>query len=98
MAIVGAYLLVTNPQTNTVTALNIDTRRLAAVVSVGREPRHIVVTPDSQYALVLDEKSGDLAVIRIASLAARPNYKSAPLFTVLPAGNKPVSAAVVTLA
>jgi YVTN family beta-propeller protein len=97
MAIVGAYLLVTNPQTNTVTALDIDARRLAAVVSVGREPRHIVVTPDSQYALVLDEKSGDLAVIRIASLAAR-HYKSAPVFTVLPAGNKPVSAGVVTLA
>jgi YVTN family beta-propeller protein len=97
MAIVGPYLLVTNPQTNTVTALDIDTRRLAAVVSVGREPRHIVVTPDSQYALVLDEKSGDLAVIRIASLAAR-HYKSAPLFTLLPAGNKPVSAGVVTLA
>jgi YVTN family beta-propeller protein len=97
MAVVNAYLLVTNPQTNTVTALDIDTRRLAAVVSVGREPRHIVVTPDNQYALVLDEKSGDLAVIRIASLAAR-HYKSAPLFTVLPAGNKPVSAGVVTVA
>jgi YVTN family beta-propeller protein len=97
MAIVGSYLLVTNPQTSSVTALDIDTRRLAAVVSVGREPRHITITPDDQYALVLDEKSGDLAVIRIASLAAR-HYKAAPVFTVLPAGQKPVGAAVVTLA
>ena len=103
MAVVGplsggaSYLLVTNPQTNTVTVLDIDTRRLAAVVPVGREPRHILITPDNQYALVLDEKSADLAVIRIASLAAR-HYKSAPLFTMLPVGEKPVSAGVVTLA
>jgi DNA-binding beta-propeller fold protein YncE len=91
------YLLVANPQTNTITALDIDTRRLAAVVSVGREPRHILITPDNQYALVLNERSGDLAVIRIASLTAR-HYKSAPLFTMLPVGDKPVSAGVVTLA
>jgi YVTN family beta-propeller protein len=101
MAVVGAnganYLLVTNPETNTVTALDVDTRRLAAVVSVGNQPRHILVTPDRQYALVLNEGSGDLAVIRIASLAAR-RYKSAPLFTLIPVGEKPVDAAVVTLA
>jgi YVTN family beta-propeller protein len=95
----GSYLLVANPDTDTVTALTIDTRRLAAVVSVGREPRHIVITPDQQYALVLNEKSGDLAVIRIASLAAH-HYKTAPapVFTMLPVGEKPVSAGVVALA
>jgi YVTN family beta-propeller protein len=97
MAVAGAYLLVTNPETNTVTALDVNTHRLAAVVNVGREPRHILVTPDRQYGLVLNEASGDLAVIRIASLAAR-RYKSAPLFTLIPVGEKPVDAAVVTLA
>ena len=101
MAVVGSnganYLLVTNPETNTVTALDVDTRRLAAVVNVGREPRHILVTPDSQYALVLNEGSGDLAVIRIASLTAH-RYKPTPLFTLIPVGEKPVDAAVVTLA
>jgi DNA-binding beta-propeller fold protein YncE len=97
MAIVGPYLLVTNPDTGMVTALDIETRRLAAVVAVGREPRHILITPDRQYALVLNEKSGDLAVIRIASLATR-RYKSAPLFAMLPVGEKPVSAGVVSLA
>ncbi|MBV8732908.1 MAG: beta-propeller fold lactonase family protein [Acidobacteriia bacterium] len=97
MAMAGSYLLVTNPETNTVTALDIDSRRLAAVVSVGREPRHIVITPDNQYALVLNEKSADLAVIRIASLATK-RYKTAPLFTMLPVGDKPVSAGVVTIA
>jgi YVTN family beta-propeller protein len=101
MAVTGAgganYLLVTNPETNSVTALDVDTHRLAAVVNVGREPRHILVTPDRQYALVLNEGSGDLAVIRIASLAAR-RYKSAPLFTLIPVGEKPVDAAVVNFA
>jgi YVTN family beta-propeller protein len=100
MAVVGSNLLVTNPQTNSVTVLDIDTYRLVAIVEVGTEPREILVTPDNQYALVLNEKSGDLAVIRIAALSARDRtrrYKSAPLFTLIPVGAKPVSAAVVTL-
>jgi YVTN family beta-propeller protein len=101
MAVVPAqggtrYLLVTNPGTSRVTVLDVDTRKLMAVVNVGREPRAIITTPDNQYALVLNEKSGDVAVIRISSLAAR-RYKSAPLFTLIPVGQKPVSAAVVTL-
>ena len=96
------YLLVTNPETNSVTALAFDNmgRKLVAVVQVGEEPRHIVITPDRQYALVLNQKSGDLAVIRIWSLAQAPNgalrrFKTAPLFTLVPVGEKPVSAAVV---
>jgi len=91
------YLLVSNPATNSVTVLDVDSRRLVAVVEVGREPGSILITPDNQYALVLNEKSGDLAVIRIAALAAR-RFKSAPLFTLIPVGQRPVGAAVVTLA
>jgi len=100
MAVVNNILLVTNPETNTVTALDIETRKLVAVIEVGQEPREILITPDNQYALVLDQKSGDLAVIRVAALAGRDwvrRYKSAPLFTVIPVGQKPVSAAVVRL-
>ncbi len=98
MAVSGSYLLVTNPQTNSITVLDIDTRKLVALVQVGQEPREILVTPDEQYALVLNQKSGDLAVIRMFSLTTRrPNYKLAPLFTLIPVGAKPVSAAVVPL-
>lgn len=89
-------LLVANPETNSVTVLDIAYRKLAAVVQVGQEPHEILITPDNQYALVLNQKSGDLAVIRIAALAAR-RYKSAPLFDLIPVGQKPVSAAVMTL-
>ena len=42
-------------------------------------------------------KSGDLALIRIFSLRARYRYTPAPLFTMIPVGEKPVSAAVVAL-
>jgi DNA-binding beta-propeller fold protein YncE len=108
MAVTGEpphLLLVTNPETGTVTVLSFDNmgRKLVGVVQVGQEPRHILITPDQQYALVLNEKSGDLAVVRIRLLknqdasklpALRP-YRPTPLFTMIPIGEKPVSAAVV---
>jgi DNA-binding beta-propeller fold protein YncE len=92
-----SYLLVANPETGGITVFDVDTRKLVALVQVGRQPGCILVTPDGQYALVLNEESGDLAVIRIFSLAARYRYKPAPLFTLIPVGEKPVSAAVVAL-
>ena len=87
-----------------VTVLDVETGKLVALVQVGSEPRQIVITPDNEYALVLNEKSGDMAVIRIFSLGGNQvggervkRYKSAPLFTMIPVGERPVSAAVVAL-
>jgi YVTN family beta-propeller protein len=99
-----AYLLVANPDADSVTVLDVETGNLVALVQVGREPRQIVITPDNEYALVLNQKSGDMAVIRIFSLSGNQvggnrvrRYKSAPLFTMIPVGEGPVSAAVVAL-
>ena len=99
-----AYLLVANPDADSVTVLDVETGKLVALVQVGREPRQIVITPDNEYALVLNEKSGDMAVIRIFALGGNQvggdrvkRYKSAPLFTMIPVGERPVSAAVVAL-
>ena len=92
-----SYLLVANPETSDITVFDVDSRKLVAVVQVGRQPGSILITPDNQYVLVLNEESGDLAVIRIFSLAGRYRYKPAPLFTLIPVGEKPVSAAVVAL-
>ena len=92
-----SYLLVANPESSRITVFDVDMRKLVAVVQVGRRPGSILITPDNQYILVLNEQSGDLAVIRIFSLAARYRYKPAPLFTMIPVGEKPVSAAVVAL-
>ncbi len=90
------YLLVANPETDGLTVLDVETRKLVAIVNVGQQPGHILITPDKQYALVLNRRSGDLAVLRIPALAAR-RYKSAPLFTMIPVGEGPVDAAVVAI-
>lgn len=100
MAVTGtspAYLLVANPDTNSITALDMDTHRLVAAIQVGRGPGEIVLTPDNQYALAIDETSGDVAVIRLSTLAEPwvRRYKSAPLFNMIPVGNRPAGAAVV---
>jgi YVTN family beta-propeller protein len=87
------YLFVANPQSGEVTIVDIETHRVIAVVSVGQGPGFIAITPDRQYALVLNCVSGDMAVIRIEAIAAT-RAKSAPLFTMIPVGSKPVSAAV----
>ena len=60
------------------------------------------MTPDDEYALVLNQGSGDLAVIRMLSIGTGERnhparYRSAPLFTLIPVGEKPVSAAIVDL-
>ncbi len=87
------YLFVANAGSGEVTILDIETRRLLAVVPVGREPACIGLTPDQQYALVLNRASGDVAIIRVGSVAAK-RTKSAPLFTMIPVGSRPVSVAV----
>lgn len=96
-----SYLLVTNPETNSLTVLNFDNRgrKLVGVVQVGQEPRRVLLTPDEQYALVLNQKSGDLAVVRLKNLQTSDSlssrYRPTPLFAMVPVGEKPVSAAVV---
>ena len=97
-----AYLMLTNPQTDGITVLDTDNYSLVAVVQVGRGPCRILLTPDGQYALVLNEKSGDMAVVRMLALSTTPNggyrpYKPAPapIFTLIPVGDRPVSGAFV---
>ena len=99
-----SYLLLTNPEADTITVLDIRSYSLVASVQVGRGPSQIVLTPDGQYALVLDEKSGDMAVLRMLALSTTPNgsYRPfapiaapAPIFSMIPVGDRPVSAAMV---
>ena len=81
--------------------LDIETRRLVAVTPVGTEPSYITITPDGQYALVLNQVSGDMAVIRIPNVARaisqQRRSKKGPLFMLIPVGSKPVSAAIVAI-
>jgi DNA-binding beta-propeller fold protein YncE len=86
-------LLVANPEAGDVTILEIETVKLVAVVTVGSETGEIAVTPDSQYALVLNRQSGHLAVIGLWN-ATTNRSKTAPLFTTIPVGARPVALAV----
>jgi DNA-binding beta-propeller fold protein YncE len=87
------FLFVANPAGGSVTIFNIDTQHVVAVTAVGSQPGEIVITPDQQYALVLNRGSGDMAVIRIAAIQAGRS-KSAALFTMVPVGARPVSTIV----
>jgi YVTN family beta-propeller protein len=88
-------LFVASPQSGDVSILNIPTRKVIAVVPVGTDPGFIRVTPDDQYALILNRKSGDVAILSVAAITKNKNrYKTAALLTVIPVGSRPVSAAV----
>ena len=93
MAASQAFLFVANPSAGNVSILEINSRKVAAVVSVGTDPGFIAVTPDDQYALVLNRQSGDVSVLRVATIT-KNRERRASLLTVIPVGSKPVSAAV----
>ncbi|MGH9662325.1 MAG: YncE family protein, partial [Bryobacteraceae bacterium] len=88
-------LFVASPQSGDVTLMDITTSKIRGAVAVGAEPGHITVTPDDQYALVLNRRSGDMAVIWLAALRdKRTRTAPPPLLTTIRVGSKPVSAAV----
>ena len=99
------YLFVASRAGSEISILGIDTRKVVGRTRAGENPRHISVTPDQQYALILNEASGDMAILRIPSIGViRPGSKPMPgflntsvsLFAMLPVGEKPVDAAIFT--
>jgi YVTN family beta-propeller protein len=92
MAVSNTLLFLASAQSGDVNILDINSRKVIAVVPVGADPGAVLVTPDNRYALVLDRKSGDVAVLR-ASTAATKRFKWT-LLTLIPVGERPVSAAV----
>lgn len=93
------YLFVGSGSGSDVCVLDVNTREIVGIVDVGAVPTYIAITPDNQYALILDEVTGNMAVIRIPSIQrgfwSLAQRSGASLFTVLSVGNKPVHAAVV---
>jgi YVTN family beta-propeller protein len=95
-------LFVANTASGDVTVIDIDDRSVVARIPVGQEPVSISMTPDNEYMLVLNRKSCDMAVVRLSKIADSGNpllyrYKRAGLFTVVPVGDSPVSAAICHL-
>jgi hypothetical protein len=93
MAASRALLFVASPGSGGVSILEINSRKVIAVASVGSDPGFITVTPDDQYALVLNRKSGDIAVLRVGAITKNRDRR-ASLLTVIPVGSRPVSAVV----
>lgn len=98
---VPQYLFVANPKSGDVTILDITARRVIAVTPVGAEPGQILITPDDQYALVLNQGSGDMAVLRLANITRAVSdfrrFRKGPIFMMIPVGSKPVSAAILPM-
>jgi DNA-binding beta-propeller fold protein YncE len=96
MAVSSSMLFVASPQSGNVSILDINSKKVIGVAQVGADPGFVTVTPDNQYALVLNRKSGDVTVLRLSlspSALVRERNMWAVL-TVIPVGSKPVSGAV----
>ena len=92
-----AYLFVASRTGSEVSILSIMSRKVIAVVEAGQGPRLILTTPDDQYALILYGLAGVLGVIRIPTITRNRHKSGAALFTMIPIGDQPVSAAIVNL-
>jgi YVTN family beta-propeller protein len=105
---VPEYLFVTNSGSGDLTVIDIESRSVVARVAVGQDPQDVVITPDNQYALVLNRKSGDIAVIRIPSIGVSRSDRAMPgwirrsasssLFSMIPVGVRPISATISRMA
>ncbi|MGA8595950.1 MAG: beta-propeller fold lactonase family protein [Bryobacteraceae bacterium] len=102
------YLFVASRAGSEIIILDIDSRKMVGLTQVGDKPSRIVITPDQQYALILNEGSGDLAVIRIPNIQgnrSRNGASSLPakivtlrgvsLFAMIAVGQNPVDLAIV---
>ena len=83
------------------TILDIETRSVSATVHVGENPGDVLLTPDGEYALAIDRKSGNVSVVRVTTVINPPNSSLAarvitkPLFTVFPTAPEARSAIIV---
>jgi len=94
MAASDTLLFVANSASGDISIFNIDSRRIVGVAPAGTNPSFIAITPDNEYALVLNQNSGDMAVLWIPAITRR-HGRISPLFNMIPVGSKPVAAAVL---
>lgn len=93
-------LFVTNIESGDLTVLDIETRSLAVSVHVGENPSEVLLTPDGEYALVIDRRTGNVSVVRISTVldhdpGALGRVRAKPLFTVFPTTADARSAIIV---
>jgi DNA-binding beta-propeller fold protein YncE len=61
---------------------------------VGENPGDVLLTPDGEYALVIDRRTGNVSVVRITTVLDR-KVRTKPLFTVFPTAADARSAIIV---
>jgi len=86
----NTLLYVSNFGSNTISVYAIDEGRVIGAVQVGDHPDALALTPDEGRLLVVDSRSGDVAVVRTAK--TRDNSKISAdraLVTLIPVGNQP---------
>jgi DNA-binding beta-propeller fold protein YncE len=101
------YLFVASRAGSEVAILNVDSRKMVALSLSGDRVSRILITPDQQYALVLNQGGGDLAIIRIPEIRnghTRRGASSLPsailtlrgvsLFAMIPLGESPADIAL----
>lgn len=93
MAVSREYLFVANGTSGDVSIINFQSQKMVAQSPAGRAPCFIAVTPNNEFACVLNRESGDMALLHIPTITARRN-KSATLLTMIPVGSKPVNAVI----
>jgi DNA-binding beta-propeller fold protein YncE len=68
----------------------IDEGRVIGSVPVGSQPDGLALTPNEEHLLVLDTKSGDVAVVRTVKTRDSSKISAArALVTLIPVGNQP---------
>jgi YVTN family beta-propeller protein len=86
----NSLLYVSNFGSDNVSVYAIDEGRVIGSVGVGSRPDGLALTPNEDHLLVVDTKSGDVAVIRTTK--TRYNSKISAeraLVTMIPVGNQP---------
>jgi len=82
-------LWVSNFAANTVAAYSVDYGQLVHTVPVGDGPGPLALTEDGFLLLALDERSGDVSVVRTISYTPKGETVTGSLVTVLSAGKHP---------
>ena len=93
MAVSDTLLFVASPQSGDVNILEIDSRKVIAVVPVGTDPGAVVGHAGQSLRAGIESQVGRRR--RAARLDRRlPNGSNGRLLTLIPVGERPVSAAV----
>jgi YVTN family beta-propeller protein len=91
----NALLYVGNLRSQEVTIYSIEDGKRTGAIRVGDGPAALAFSAAGHLLFVVDAHSGDVAVVRTASVQAATNsHVPYPLFTILPAGRAPNAIAV----